>query len=140
MAKKPVQLTLGWTGDLTFRVRLPDGRELTTDGGSRLGLSPVELLAAALGGCMAADVVHVLTRGRQPLKALRTHLTAERAQSNPHRLVRVSIEFLATGDIDPQQLDRAVQLSRDRYCSVWNSLRTDTALEVVTHVEADGRE
>jgi uncharacterized OsmC-like protein len=55
-------------------------------------------------------------------------------------LVRVAIEFRATGDIDPQQLDRAVQLSRDKYCSVWNSLRTDTALEVVTHVEADGRE
>ena len=140
MGKKPVQLTLDWTGDMAFRVRMPDGRELTTDGGSRQGFSPVELLAASLGGCMAADVVHVLTRGRQPLKALHTSLTARRAPSDPHRLVSVTVEFLATGNVDPHQLDRAVQLSRDKYCSVWNSLRSDTALEVVTRVEADGLE
>jgi putative redox protein len=138
MAKKPVQLTLVWTGEMTFRVRAPDGRELTTDGRSREGFSPVELLAAALGGCMAADVVHVLTRGRRPPRALRTSLTAQRAPSDPHRLVAVAIEFVAAGDVDPRQLERAVQLSRDKYCSVWSSLGTDTALDVVTRVEPDG--
>jgi putative redox protein len=138
MAKKPVRVALTWQHDLAFRTVAADGRELTTDGGSRLGFSPVELLAASLAGCMAADVVHILRRARQPLGALRADLTGERAPSNPHRLVAVTIEFLVSGPVDPQQLDRAVQLSRDTYCSVWNSLRTDIRLDVVTRIHADG--
>lgn len=138
MAKKPVRVALTWQRDLAFRTVTADGRELTTDGGSRLGFSPVELLAASLAGCMAADVVHILKRARQPLAALRADLAGERAPSNPHRLVAVRIEFLVSGPVDPQQLDRAVQLSRDTYCSVWNSLRTDISLDVVTRIQADG--
>ena len=138
MAKKPVRVALTWQQDLAFRTIAAGGRELTTDGASRLGFSPVELLAASLAGCMAADVVHILRRARQPLGALTADLTAERAPANPHRLVAVRIEFVVSGPVDPRQLDRAVQLSRDTYCSVWNSLRNDISLNVATRIEADG--
>jgi putative redox protein len=135
MAKPPVRVTLSWDKDLAFRARLPDGRELLTDGNSARGFSPVDLLAAAIAGCMAADVVHVLTKGRQPLVALRTTLEARRAESDPHRFVHVAIQFVASGDVDSRQLERAVQLSRETYCSVWNSLRIDTVLETSTRIE-----
>ena len=135
MAKKPVRLTLTWENELVFGAQLPDGRELLTDGNGARGFSPVDLLAAAIAGCMAADVVHILTKGRQPLAALRTTLDARRAESDPHRFVHVTIEFVASGAVDPRQLERAVQLSRDTYCSVWNSLRLDTKLETFTRTE-----
>jgi putative redox protein len=138
MAKKPVRLALTWRRDMVFGAVLPDGRELITDGSGRMGFSPVDLLAASIAACMAADVVHILGRARQPLKGLRADFSGERAPSDPHRLVRVALEFVATGSVDPRQLDRAVQLSRNKYCSVWNSIRTDTALEIVTRIEPDG--
>jgi putative redox protein len=138
MAKKPVHASLVWTGSLSFRATLPDGRTLVTDGDSRRGFSPVELMAVAISGCMAADVVHILERARQPLDGLRADLTGLRAPSNPHRLVRVELRFVAKGGVEPAQLERAVQLSREKYCSVWNSLRSDTELEITTRIEADG--
>jgi putative redox protein len=135
MAKPPVRLSMIWEEALAFRARLPDGRELLTDGGGGRGFSPVDLLAASLAGCMAADVVHILSRGRQPLTGLRTTLEARRADSHPHRFISVNVAFVASGAVDPGQLERAVQLSRDTYCSVWNSLRTDTKLTTSTRVE-----
>ncbi len=138
MAKKPVHASLVWTGSLTFRMTLPDGRTLVTDGDSRRGFSPVELMAVAISGCMAADVVHILERARQPPHALRADFTGLRAPSNPHRLVRVELRFVVTGRVEPAQLERAIQLSREKYCSVWNSLRSDTELEITTQIEADG--
>jgi putative redox protein len=135
MAKKPVRLSLTWEKDLAFHAQLPDGRKLLTDGNGAGSFSPVDLLAAAIAGCMAADVVHILKKARQPVAALRTTLEARRAESDPHRFVHVTIEFVASGAVDPHQLERAVQLSRDTYCSVWNSLRTDTVLETSTRVD-----
>jgi putative redox protein len=135
MAKTPVRLTLTWDHDLAFRAQLPDGRELLTDGNGARGFSPVDLLAAAIAGCMAADIVHILRKGRQPIAGLRTTLEGRRAESDPHRFVQVTIAFVASGAVDPRQLGRAVQLSRDVYCSVWNSLRTDIILETSTRVE-----
>ena len=135
MAKKPVRLTLTWDKDLAFFARVPDGRELLSDGRGTRGFSPVDHLAVAIAGCMAADVVHILTKARQPITGLRTTFQAVRAESHPHRFVSVAIEFSVSGAVDPRQLERAVQLSRDTYCSVWNSLRTDIALETSTRVE-----
>ena len=60
------------------------------------GPSPVQALALALAGCMSVDVVHILERGRQPLRALRARLVAERAAEDPHRLVRVDLRFTVT--------------------------------------------
>ena len=78
------------------------------------GLSPVQLLGAALAGCMATDVALILTRGRQPLKSLTVSLSARRADYDPHRVVGVQMHFAVGGDVNPAQLDRAVQLSRDK--------------------------
>ena len=135
MTKPLVRLTLNWDNDLAFHTRLPDGRELLTDGSGARGFSPVDLLAAAIAGCMAADVVHILTKARQPITGLRTAFEGRRAESHPYRFVHLTITFIVTGAVDLRQLERAVQLSRDTYCSVWNSLRPDIVLETPTRVE-----
>jgi putative redox protein len=74
---------------------------------------------------MAADVVHILTRGRLPLRGLRAALSAERAEDDPRRLTAVSLYFSVEGDVPPDKVGRAIALSREKYCSVWHSFRPD---------------
>ena len=133
-AKTPTVVTTEWAGDLAFTVRA-GAHTIITDGDSVQGLSPVQLLGAALAGCMATDVALILTRGRQPLKTLNVSLSADRADHDPHRVVGVQIHFAVGGDVNPAQLDRAIQLSRDKYCSVWHSMRQDITLDTTASID-----
>jgi putative redox protein len=135
--KPPTVVTAEWTGDLVFTVRAGD-HAIVADGDSARGLSPVQLLGAAMAGCMAADIALILTRGRQPLKSLTVSLSARRADDDPHRVLGVQMHFAVGGDVNPSQLDRAIQLSRDKYCSVWHSMREDITLETTTSVDPAG--
>jgi putative redox protein len=91
------------------------------------------MLAVALAGCMAADVVHILTKARLPPRSLKARLTAERAQADPHRIVKVELRFSLAGEAPPDRVQRAIDLSRETYCSVWHSLRQD--IEFTTSFE-----
>jgi putative redox protein len=133
LASTSTHLSFRWTGDLAFDVRAGD-RTLVTDGDSTAGLSPVELLGAALGGCMGTDVALILTRGRQPLTSLEIELSADRAVEDPRRFTQVRLHFAVRGAVNPAQLDRAIGLSRDKYCSVWHSLRQDLPLHITTSI------
>jgi putative redox protein len=133
MVKPATLIDLTWTGDLAFTAAAGD-RHVVTDGRGHAGLSPVELLAVAAAGCMAVDVVHILGKSRQPPTALCARFSGTRAQTEPHRFVAVSLTFDIEGDVAQPVVDRAIQLSRDRYCSVWNSLREDITLDVVTRL------
>jgi len=129
MAKPPTVLDLEWQHRLVFR-GTSAGREITLDGDSVEGPSPVQTMGFALASCMAADVAYVLTKGRHSLTGLHAHLVADRAQVDPHRIVKVNIHFTVHGDVVPEAVDRALALSREKYCSVWHSMREDITLEV----------
>lgn len=130
MTKPPVVAELTWKGHLQFAATSA-GTTITLDGDSMAGPSPVQALVFALAGCMATDVVHILTKGRHPLDALHLRLTADRAQQAPHRLVAVTLTLTVAGSVPRDAIDRAVELSRDRYCSVWHSLSRDIDLRVM---------
>jgi putative redox protein len=130
-----VEVTTTWNGDLAFDVTAAS-HSIVSDGDGTTGLSPVQLLCAALAGCMATDVALILTKGRQDLRALVISLTATRAESEPRRLLGVTLHFAVTGAVTPAQIDRAIALSRDKYCSVWHSLREDITLETTTSIDA----
>jgi putative redox protein len=121
-----VALELAWSGDLRFAGRSGDV-ELVLDGDGKAGPSPVQALAFALAGCMAADVVEILLKGRLPLRGLTAHLAASRAPTPPRRLVAVELRFRVSGDVPADRVARAIALSRETYCSVWHSLRPDVA-------------
>ena len=123
-AKPPTIAHLAWIDHLKFSASVGTA-SFTIDGNNVDGPSPVAALAAALAGCMSADVVHVLTRGRHPLRALQSHLTGERAGDDPHRFVRVMLHFSIDGEIPPEAVARAIALSRETYGSVWHSMRQD---------------
>jgi putative redox protein len=134
MAKPATVVDLTWTRDLVFQAITTRGREVVTDGDGEAGISPVELLAVATVTCMAVDVVHILRKSRQPPTALRARFVGARAAEEPHRLVAVQLAFDIEGEVAQAVVDRAIRLSRDKYCSVWNSLREDITLEIVTRL------
>ena len=74
---------------------------------------------------MSIDVVHILTRGRHPLRAVSTRLIGDRAADEPHRLTRITLHLAIEGDVPDEAVARALQLSHDKYCSVWHSMRQD---------------
>jgi len=132
-----VTVSLEWKGGLRFAGPTPGG-ELVLDGDSAAGPSPVQALAFALAGCMAADLVHILTRGRVPPRGLRVTFTGERAEQDPRRFVRIGLRFEVSGDIPAEKVERALALSREKYCSVWHSLRPDIELDTTFEV-VDGK-
>ena len=133
MAKPPVVADLTWLGDLRFRA-VSAKASITIDGDSAAGPSPVQALVFALAGCMAADLVFILTRGRHAVDAVRTRLTAQRAQENPHRLLKVDLHFEIEGVVPAEAVKRAISLSREKYCSVWHSLNPDIDLQVTSDI------
>jgi putative redox protein len=125
--KPPVTTELIWAKNLEFGAT-SGTNALVVDGDSAAGLSPVQLLAVALAACMSIDVVDILKKGRHPLTAFRSRLTGNRSPNPPRRLLAVQMEFTIHGDIPTAAVERAIALSRDKYCSVWHSLRQDIEL------------
>jgi putative redox protein len=75
-------------------------------------------------------VVHILGKMRTPPDALDVELTLERAAGDPRRVIGAAMEFRITGDVPDKNVQRALDMSRDTYCSVWHSLRRDIELDL----------
>ena len=118
-----------WEHDLVLSGRSNDAT-MTLDSKGAAGPSPVQALCFAIAGCMAMDVVHIVTKGRHDLKGLKVDLVAQRAPEDPHRLTSVELKYLLTGNVPKEPVQRAIDLSREKYCSVWHSLRQDIPLTV----------
>jgi putative redox protein len=103
---------------------------MTVDSAGEAGPSPMQALGFAIAGCMAMDVVHVLKKGRHDLRGLTVQLVGDRATEEPRRFTAVTLTFTIVGDVPSAPIQRAIDLSRDKYCSVWNSVRQDIPLTV----------
>lgn len=133
--KPPVNVELVWERELVFSGR-SGTTELTLDSDSKAGPSPMQLVGYGLAGCMAMDVVVILTKGRHDLKGLHVHLTGARAPEEPRRFTSVEIHYSVNGDVPEAVVQRAIDLSRDKYCSVWHSLRQDIELKVTFSISS----
>jgi putative redox protein len=123
-AKPPTTAELIWSDGLRFGATSGTSA-IIVDGDGAAGPSPVQTAAMALAGCMAADVVAILQKGRQPLTALRVSFTGERAATHPRRFTRITLHFHVSGAVAPDAVERSIALSRQTYCSVWHSMRQD---------------
>ena len=123
-AKPPTRVTLTWEGDLRFSSGA-DEPALVLDSDAKAGPSPMQALGYAVMACMGMDIVHVLQKGRHPLEGLTGIFSGERAADHPHRFTRVEMAFTITGNVPREAADRALQLSRDTYCSAFNSMAPD---------------
>ena len=128
-ARPPLVAELVWSGDLRFDATI-GANTAVVDGDSKQGPSPTQHAAIGLAGCMAADVVDILRKGRHPLTALSVTFSGTRAEQPPRRFLAIELRFHVQGDVPAAAVERAIALSRDKYCSVWHSMRHDIDLQV----------
>jgi putative redox protein len=112
-ARPPLVATLEWDGEQQFTGTVGK-HEVGMDGSADAAPTPIHLLALSLAGCMAIDLVHILTRGHHPVTSLRTSFTGHRASEDPKRFTRIRLDFTIAGQVLPEHVDRAIHLSRDR--------------------------
>jgi putative redox protein len=112
-----------WVEDATFLGEAGSGHALVMDGppesgGRNLGPRPMEMLLLGMGGCTAFDVIMILKKARQPVTDCVVELSAERAEKAPKVFTRIHVHFVVTGQgLAEKQVERAVQLSAEKYCS-----------------------
>ena len=134
VAKAPTVVDLTWTGALVLS-GTSGNATITLDSAGVVGPSPVQALTFALAGCMTMDVGYILTKARQPFRALRSHLVADRAPEDPHRIVRMHLQVTVEGDVPADAVARAIALSYEKYCSVWHSMRQDIVFTTTHDVQ-----
>lgn len=128
-AKLPLLAELIWSDRLRFGAT-SGHTAVVVDGDGEAGPSPMQALAFGVAGCLAADVVSILQKGHHPLTGLRVSLAATRAPEHPRRFTHLVVEFHVMGNVPSDAIERAVTLSREKYCSALNSLREDITLDV----------
>ena len=105
------------------------GRVLMGRIGEQAGLSPMELVLAALGGCTGVDVVSILEKKRQPLKEFRVQVRGKRSQTHPRIYTEIEVKYLLWGErLDEQAVRQAIALSEEKYCSVSAMLKPTVKL------------
>lgn len=127
------QVRLRWTGEgVVFRGGPDDGAEITVDSDGVQGQTPMQLLLMALGSCMAVDVQMILQKSRVPVHSLEVEAVGVRAPEPPRRYVSLSLIYRLGGPGPEHQgkLERAVELSRDKYCSVLTTLDPEIELDI----------
>jgi putative redox protein len=118
-----MECTVRWHDGMSFIAETGSGHLVAMDGapeagGRNLAPRPMELLLAGAGGCTAFDVVMILRRGRQDVAGCEVKLSAERAETDPKVFTRINLHFVVTGkDLKAEAVERAIQLSAEKYCS-----------------------
>lgn len=112
-----------WIQDVMFLGESGSGHSVVMDGapdagGRNLGFRPMEMLLLGLGGCSAFDVMLILKRGREAVTDCVVDIDAERATTDPKVFTKIVMHYTVTGrGLDPKKVERAVQLSAEKYCS-----------------------
>lgn len=129
-------VTLRWTGEgERFEGSAPGGATVLIDGDGKAGPSPMDALLLSLAGCMGIDVLMILEKSRVPVTSLEVAVEGTRPDDPPRRFLSLALEYRITGPGPEHEarLERAVALSRDKYCSVFHTLRPDLDVDIRIH-------
>lgn len=124
--KPPITAELIWSDNLRFGAT-SGPTAVVIDGDGAAGPSPMQLAAFGLAGCMAIDVVSILQKGRHPLSGLRASFSGARRADPPRHFTDITLTFHVSGAVPVDAVERAIALSREKYCSVWHTFRQDIA-------------
>ncbi len=129
-----MKATVKWIDAVSFVAETGSGHALIVDGapeagGHDLGPRPMELVLAGTAACTAFDVVWILKKARQPISACIVDAEAERAPTDPKVFTRLHFVYRIRGEnLSPAQVERAVRLSKEKYCSATLMLAKTAAI------------
>ena len=135
------QLTakMNWVEGTQFEGTGVFGTKITVDtpkkaGGSEQGYKPTELLLFSMAGCTAVDVIRILQKQRQDVHSLEVEVTAHHRDEYPKPFHTIEVKYIAKGkDLDKRKLEKAIELSEQKYCMVSQTVARET--EVVCSSE-----
>lgn len=119
-----METKVSWKGKLAFQGQTEAGHQIVMDakpdaGGEGKGPSPMELVLMALAGCTAMDIVVIMRKKRVDLQGLTIQVDGERASEHPKYFTKINVECTFEGkNLEEEDIKQAVELSRDKYCSV----------------------
>jgi putative redox protein len=134
--------TVLYSGDDLFVGISPSGHAHAIDvkGDRKAAATPMELLLTAVGACTGADVVSILRKKREKVTGYRIEITGERAADYPKRWTRMHVTHYLTGvNLSEAAVQRAVELSDEKYCSVAASLRPTVTITSSYVIEEEGK-
>jgi putative redox protein len=123
LERSAMKVRIKWVEDVSFLAQTESSHALVMDGapeggGRNLGPRPMEVVLAGTGGCTAYDMVTILRKARQPVTDCAVEIDADRAAQDPKVFTRIHFHFVVTGSgVDPKQVERAIHLSAEKYCS-----------------------
>ena len=120
-----------WQGGSIYEGTTVNGNSVFFDAAAPYaqGPSPVEAVLMALCACTSVDVVSILQKKRQPVLGLRVSATAEQAQEPPRVFTHIKLTYAVSGRVSRQAAERAVELSKGKYCSVSKMLEKSATIE-----------
>ena len=136
-----MQARVKWLDNMSFVGESGSGHSMVMDGspehgGRNLGIRPMETVLIGLGGCSAFDVMLMLKKSRQQVSDCEVLLDAERADAVPAVFTRIKLTYLVSGTgLSEKQVNRAVSLSVEKYCSVTRMLEQTVKIEHEVRIE-----
>jgi putative redox protein len=134
MDENDMKANLKWVDNLSFVGKSDSNNLVPMDGKSSVGggdaaATPMELLLLGLGGCTAMDVVSILKKMRVQLDDFKVEIAADRAAEHPKIFTKIDIKFIFYGkEINEKNVERAIELSAERYCSASAMLKKTTQI------------
>lgn len=118
MSKPTMNAHIAWKDNVSFIGTSPSNHDITIDADKIQGASPMELILLGLGGCASYDVVTILKKVRQDIADVQCQISAHRSDNVPAVYTDIHLHFVVTGhNIKEKQVEKAVHLSADKYCS-----------------------
>jgi len=117
--------SIRWIGEQEFAATSPSGHTAVMDSDRRSNRAPgpMEMVLMALGGCTATDMVVILGKKRQKLQSLEVVCSGERAAGPPTVWVKLDVLFRLRGAIEEEAVKHAIELTKEKYCSVAATLK-----------------
>jgi putative redox protein len=136
-----MECKVSWNGPsgMSFLAQTGSGHMVVMDGapeggGHDLAPRPMEMVLLGTGGCTAYDVVLILKKAREDVRGCEVTLKAERAETEPKVFTKIHFHFTVRGkNLKPASVERAVNLSHDKYCSA--SIMLAKTAEITHSVE-----
>jgi putative redox protein len=104
-------------------------------GGHDAGISPMELMLTSLAGCTAMDVISILRKKQQKVAGFEVQVEGVRADEHPRVYTEIWVHFVVTGHgVNQAAVDRAIELSRDKYCGAAATLRHTATIHYSSNI------
>jgi putative redox protein len=142
MEKSRTEISAVWQGGLAFEASNGAGLRISMDSplaeGPPKGPSPMQVLLMSLAGCTAMDVISILEKKRQNVTGMEVKVVGNRAPDHPRYYTDIEIAFVVRGrDIDPRAVERAIELSAEKYCPASANLKPSSRITHSFRIEEE---